>query len=337
MKNIRRGIALAVSLSLISIIVILALTLDKRTFASLRFMNLKILILIIFFLGFSWIAEGIAIKFLIAVFGKKVGIISITKLFLAGNFMGLVTPFGSGAIPAQIFLLTKEDLSVAEATAIGTTRGLLSSWFFGILGPVVFVFFSPVLPSNLSWRQVFGGIFSMLLVASLLFIFFLWKPGSAKSVIIWFSLRKTLRRIFGAERLRSKTDDLWHLIDRLHGNFLMLAKNPLDVLAAMFFVVLSWFSLLMVAPLILIGLGWHGNYFDLFFREFLVFFLLPISPTPGGSGTVEVAFSLLLISLVPKSLLGISVVLWRFFSYYVTMLVGGIFFLGKISKTAVKP
>lgn len=330
LQRIKKGIAVAVSISLLSIILILIFTIDRRTVASLKSLNIQILSLIVVLLIVSWITEGAAIKLLVSTLGKRVRVLPMTGLFLAGNFMGLITPFSSGAIPAQIYLLTREGLTTAEATAVSTTRALLSSWFFGVLGPIIFIFFSPVIPSNLLWREAFGGIFGVLLFGSLLLIYFLWDPGSAKRFISWLLKRRFLKRIFGKERLERKDSELSHLLDNLHSDFLMLKKRPLIVMAAMLSVAISWIAILMIAPLTLIGLGWVGNYVDLFFREFLVFFLIPASPTPGGSGTAEVTLGLLLISLVPKSLLGISVVLWRFFTYYVTMIVGGFLLLRKL-------
>ena len=65
-------------------------------------------------------------------------------------------------------------------------------------------------------------------------------------------------------------------------------------------------------------------YLDGIMLSVLMFFILSFLPTPGGSGIGEVIFVLILSGTIPKHLLGISMVLWRFFYQYISAMIGAL-------------
>lgn len=51
-------------------------------------------------------------------------------------------------------------------------------------------------------------------------------------------------------------------------------------------------------------------------------YLLPFVPTPGASGFAEVVSSALFLTVCPKRLLGVYVLLWRFLTFYIGVMLG---------------
>jgi uncharacterized membrane protein YbhN (UPF0104 family) len=47
-------------------------------------------------------------------------------------------------------------------------------------------------------------------------------------------------------------------------------------------------------------------------------------PTPGASGVAEVGFAALFSPVCPGELLSIYMLLWRFFTFYLGVIIGGI-------------
>jgi len=72
-----------------------------------------------------------------------------------------------------------------------------------------------------------------------------------------------------------------------------------------------------------------------------LYFFLYFTPTPGGTGVAEGGGYLMFSSSIPTHVLGIFVILWRFFAIYVWVLIGGLLLtktvgldiLDKISRT----
>ncbi|MDI6689126.1 MAG: flippase-like domain-containing protein [Actinomycetota bacterium] len=131
-------------------------------------------------------------------------------------------------------------------------------------------------------------------------------------------------RCFGTERMKRIQTSIAHEIEKLHqGLSLLFRSNFLMVLAVAGCIILCWLLLFAIAPLLLLGLRVKINVVQVLFYQFVLFFLIPLSPTPGGSGAAELGFAALLASLVPKHLLAVFVLLWRFLTYYLNLVVGG--------------
>jgi len=62
--------------------------------------------------------------------------------------------------------------------------------------------------------------------------------------------------------------------------------------------------------------------------------IMLISPTPGGSGLAEVAFSGFLGDLIPIGLAGALALIWRLLSYYPYLFVGAFVLPRWLNRTA---
>ncbi|HUZ18168.1 MAG TPA: flippase-like domain-containing protein, partial [Spirochaetia bacterium] len=88
--------------------------------------------------------------------------------------------------------------------------------------------------------------------------------------------------------------------------------------------------------IIFIGLGVRLPFATGITLGALFLFLLPFLPTPGAAGLGEAFFVVLFAGLVPYYLLGVAVLLWRFFYNYLTAFAGALFSSRHFSKVIVK-
>ncbi len=331
-KKLKKGFFAALSISIAVLLIISIFTIDACTWDALLKVN-KVMLGLSFLLMFAaWLSQGFAFFLLSRAIGKRVGVFAMLKVYLIGNFIGFVTPFGSGAPPAQIYFLTRTGFSSGEATAVAGTRALLSAWFFGLMGPIILIFFSRWLPIG-TWARVLRGTLVAIFIVTLFFLYFLWKPDKLKRFVGSLSSVRFLQKHIGVEKLEHFTMKLTEEIEKTHGNFLLIfGKKPFAIMGAFICNIFSWVAVLAIVPILLIGLGWRGNFYSLIFREFILYCLVPFSPTPGGSGTAELGLAAILYSLVPKHILGVSIIMWRFITYYLTLIVGGLLFFTAVSK-----
>ena len=87
---------------------------------------------------------------------------------------------------------------------------------------------------------------------------------------------------------------------------------------------LVYVSQLVLLWFILLGLGLQVPFVKGIVLAAMLLFLITFMPTPGAIGLGEALFILLFARTVPSYLLGIALVLWRFFYHYLSALVGGI-------------
>ena len=80
----------------------------------------------------------------------------------------------------------------------------------------------------------------------------------------------------------------------------------------------------LLIPVLLLGLGSKPFYLYAFATQVLLFILLVVPATPGSSGIAEFGATTLFSTFVPIYMLGVLVVIWRAFTFYINLLIGGV-------------
>jgi uncharacterized protein (TIRG00374 family) len=95
-----------------------------------------------------------------------------------------------------------------------------------------------------------------------------------------------------------------------------------SIIYTAFFTILTLFANYSIAYVLIKGLGSDINFLKVLAIQIILYFLLYLTPTPGGSGFAEGGFYLLFYNLVPQHLIGILLLLWRFFIAYLWVIAG---------------
>jgi len=103
----------------------------------------------------------------------------------------------------------------------------------------------------------------------------------------------------------------------------------------LFFIIFSTaflFFYLFFPVFILYGLGIEFSVYQVVAIQLLLSAVLLYMPTPGASGIAETGGALFFVTVCPKSLIGIFVLIWRFFTFYIGAVIGGIITMKKIVR-----
>jgi hypothetical protein len=87
---------------------------------------------------------------------------------------------------------------------------------------------------------------------------------------------------------------------------------------------LFWISEFLVASVIMMGLGLGPFILESFFFQILIAIIMMIPLTPGSSGVTELSTSSLYALIIPSGMIGIFVILWRFVTFYLNIILGAI-------------
>lgn len=331
----RNGLILVFSLGVLAIAGIMFFTFDTSTLDALKRISPFYLVLAILAVVLSWFFSAAAFFILTKAIKSPISMVASGKVYLGGSFFGFITPFGSGLMPTQVYLLSKEKLSPGQATAVTGARAMTASWLFAFLGLMILIAFRSSVPEGIG-TNILIGVVAVALGWCALALYFIKRPlGATRVVRRMLSMRvmnlwlKDDRR----ESIESKVDEE---INRLSTNLrdLFSPRNYFALFLVFLVEVGAWFALFSVLPLVLLGLGWEGSFTTLIFRMFLLFCLVPASPTPGGSGAVEVGFTMLLVSIVPAHLIGLVVLVWRALTYYFTLVAGSLVIAKLLSRVS---
>jgi len=331
-RKVKIGFRIFLIITILTLIVIMTLTLDKKTWIALKHFHIGYLLLCFGLWGFYIYLDGLRVQILSSAIGKRISIKTAIDVITSGLFLAAVTPFQTGGLPVQLYILKKEGISIGEGGLILLFRGILVLFMFIFVVPLIFFHYKGLMTSNIT-RAIMRYLFVIYGLGLLLLVILIGSPKILKRLLysFYFFLRK--RRVV-------KTKKLLHMFRRLFvevANFrkglrLYFRKQKLKLLLAFIVTLVSFFAFFFIAPVILLGLGQKPPIIETFYLQLILTFLLFFVPTPGASGVSEAAFVSLFKRVSPVHLLGVYVVLWRFFTFYIGAAIGGIVIIKMLQR-----
>ncbi len=326
-EAIKKGLITTLSISVIIVVAIMLFTFGPKTFSSLSKIRFSYLLVSLLLLIISWYIESLRIISTIkAVTYKdvKFGINEGVELYLANAFLSGVTPFTSGGWPLQIYYFTRKGLSLGEATMIPAVRSLVKTVIFGALSPFLFIIFKRELNTYYKFPDfvIYIGLFlSILLVIG--FLLMARYPYFTRKILMRLLINQSIRR---KKLLRKSIILIVKELVNFQTSGRVLLKRWGYSLWIVILTILFWAIQFVIPILILKGLSGSAPIKEMIIAQVILNFVVPFSPTPGGSGAAELGFAGIFSPFVPKYLLGAFTTLWRFATFYVTLIVGGIYF-----------
>lgn len=327
-QKILKGIKILFTISTIIIIVIMVLTVKKETFTYLEKSKP-------FYLGLTLLAwfgymffDCYRVQILSKALHRRLSLITAAEVILSGLFLAGVTPFQTGGLPVQLYILKKKNISVGQGTLILLFRGILGFGVQLLLIPIILLSFHAYLKSAIIviLLRYFMGFY---IVVIILMIFILKKTNTFK--------RFVLNKIIGYKRKRHIEHEIkierpinivLNEIDEFKvGLKLYFARRKSLLFLAFVFTLFSMLSYYFMAPMLLFALGQDAPILLAIAFQVILQMVLLFMPTPGASGIAEGSFIALFQVICPKALLGIYTLLWRLFTFYIGAGIGGFIFI----------
>lgn len=241
------------------------------------------------------------------------------------EFASALTPGVVGGTAVAMFILNKEKISMGRSTAIVVITALMDNLFFVLIVPVLLLFinYDAIFPDTaLSVKHsityfFWTGYTVMLVICILLFLSIFLFPGLIKRLLTFFT------RIPFLKRFKEKAI---HTGDEVKLTSSQFRGKPLSFWLRVFLsTLLSWSGRYLVINMIMIAFLQIGfvDHLLIFAKQFVMWVMMLVSPTPGASGVAEWAFSSLLSDLAPSGLVIVSLALiWRLISYFPYLFIG---------------
>ena len=251
------------------------------------------------------------------------------------EFASAITPSVVGGSGVALYILNKEGLSPWKSTTIVMITALLDELFYVITVPIVILFIGTqylfpielqkeILGFTFSVKGIFvlGYVFILLLCLIIIYGIFINPTGFKKLLLKVFSWKPL-------SRWESKIDSIG--TDIITTSQELKSKPVLFWLKAFGATMFSWTARFWVVNFLLLAFTPVGNHLLVYGRQLVMWVIMLISPTPGGTGIAEFAFQGFLADFTPLGLAGLLAVLWRLFSYYPYLIIG-VFLLPKLLK-----
>lgn len=243
-------------------------------------------------------------------------------------FFNAVTPFSTGGQPFQIYVLNKNNVSLPQGTNIIIQESIVHQIAIILVG-----FLAIILNLILGICKIEGVVLWFLIIgflANVLILFLLFIVSYSKKINK--SLIKIVINLLTFLRLIKKKNELINKLNKkiedFTNNSKILLKDKKRFVKLIIINCIALFCLYIVPLTILFSLGDYSS-FDGMTAIILVAFISIISsyiPLPGGMGGQEYLFVLLFDLYIDKPILSTLMLLWRFTTYYLPMIIGAVLF-----------
>lgn len=327
-KTIKLPIIISITFSIAIIIAILYFTIDADTIEKLRSVKIRyeFFILAAFLNVLYWVLWGARLKILANAIDPnvKISLWKSTKIVIANLFLAGITPSMAGGEPVRIYLLNKEGMSVGCSTATVLGERLIDAIFILLVVPfAIFIYKDESSIQFLRTGLSIGIIIFVLIV--IIFLYAILRPEKTKSFLIY--LNKKFSR-FSKKKVSDRRiiKKIGKEVDNFHSSMThFVGKRKKSLFFASVITVLFWSTGFMIPSMILLGLGLDPFFAQSYAAQILLLVVVMMPTTPGSTGVAEVSIAGLYGVLIGGALIGVFVILYRFISYYMSLIVGAIF------------
>lgn len=250
---------------------------------------------------------------------------------LIGIYYSNITPAATGGQPMQAFAFKKRGIPSGIAYSALAVKFFCWQCALLLIGAVLWISSGSYiyqLLGNAVWLLVLGFFMNSLMV--MLVILLAINRNVVRAIIIFFvNIAYRLRIVKDKAKTSSHMDAA---MNDFHSSVDLLTKHPGQ------FLVLFGFSLIQVTALMsVIYFLYRGfsllnhSYLQVFTVQVLLYITASFTPLPGASGAQEGGFYLFFRSFFPDDLIFASLLIWRFITYYLFIIVG--FFSVLIDQT----
>lgn len=268
------------------------------------------------------------------------------RIIILWEFTSAITPSTVGGTAFAVLFLHKEGISTGRSTTVTLVTSFLDELYFVIMFPLLLllvgvesIFITSAggtgyaILNNLFFVAVIGYVIILawvLLVGYGLF----FRPVAIKNIIISFFRLPFFRR--------------WKSAAEKAGNEMIESSEELKKKKAsfwwksIFYTFLSWTARYWIINAILAAFFSIRDPILVFARELVLWIMMIISPTPGGSGFAELILGKYIADLVPVDPAhagGVSIamaLIWRLITYYSFLFLGVMIIPGWIARKFVR-
>lgn len=240
------------------------------------------------------------------------------------EFASALSPGVVGGVAVAMFILNKEKIDLGRSTAIVLITAMMDNLFYVLMIPFVFLFIdsATLFPSHSfgssSVQFIFWtGFFVFLGLTLFLFTSLFILPSFAKRILGF---------VFSLPFLNRRKEKVTAIGDNIEKTALLMRKEPFFFWLKVFLATCgSWISRYLVINALLQAFLQLGllDHILLLGKQLVLWLLMRVSPTPGGSGIAEYAFGELLVDFSQSALLLASLaIVWRLMSYFPYLFIG---------------
>ena len=271
--------------------------------------------------------DALSVRFFLRNQGYRLPLGYMFYVSVAGQYYSNITPGASGGQPMQIYYLHQRGVPMGIGTSALVMRYFCFQFMLEVFGTVLWIAYGPFVAEQVGgsmWILVIGYLYNTVTVTGVL-VLSLCRPVVRAMARLIIRLGTRLKLIKDPEKTAASLNKT---VDTLHGSMQLLLRHPMELLVQLLLGGLQLLSLMCVIVCVYKGLGLSGaTPGQLITMNVMEYLSAAYTPLPGASGAQEGVFSLYFGQLFPGGTRLAGLLLWRFFTYYISLLIGAVVML----------
>lgn len=255
-------------------------------------------------------------------FNKDYNLKKSFRMGVETNFFHAITPFSTGGQPYEIYRLSKDGVNVLNAANISIQNFIVYQLALVLLGvfAIVYNYAFDLFPNN----KVLGSLVTIgfvinLLVAIMLLIIILFKKMNKFLAKIFINILSFFHLVKDKDL---KLKQVINYLNEFNEGGKLLLKDKLKFIKMFIIEFLALVLLYTVPFFIILGSGMNLNIITVIVSSAYVMLIGSFVPIPGGTGGLEYGFIAFFGNFIVGSKLNAIMLVWRFITYYLGMIVG---------------
>ena len=241
---------------------------------------------------------------------------------LMGLYYSNITPGATGGQPMQVYYLKKKEVPIGVGSSVLTVKCFCFQFMLLVLGGAAWIAQPAFVQDQLWGAKVFliaGYVFNSFSVCLLLFM--VVNKRMVRFFILLFIRIGTLLRIC---KDPAQSAAKWEgILATFHTSVMLIRKRPWELLVQLFLNALQVLSIMAVTVFVYHALGLGGTpTVKIVTMALLLYISASYTPLPGASGAQEGGFMIYLKNIFPPVQIFPALLLWRLFTYYLTLAAG---------------
>jgi len=241
---------------------------------------------------------------------------------LVGFYYSNITPSAAGGQPMQVNSLRRAGIPVGYGTMAATIRLISNQFMISVISLVLWRMNREFVSAQLGdsvWLARIGWVINFMVVPLVLMAAF--QRNLIQKLAIW--LIHFGKKIHIVRNEEPAVASVTNVLDTYHVALKELISKPSRIIVQLFCSSCSALGLMGSIYFVYHAFGFSGTpWYHLLTISFLLYVSACYTPLPGASGAQEGGFLLYYKGLIPDDRIGLALLVWRFFTYYLFILVG---------------
>ena len=271
----------------------------------------------------DWVFDGLILNNITKTVYGRISYLRSLKIAIIGQYYSAITPFSTGGQPVQVYLMSKDDISVAKGSTILFNKFIIYQMGVTFYSFIMIIFKMGFILNDAKAALPFvmiGFVINLIVLAGIILLFY--KPEWIKPIIIY--CYKGLYKIGILKDLDKYIDKLDKSMEEYQQSVVKIKENRKSSIKLFILTLIQLTCYFSITYFVYLALGLdEARFLDIIAIQSLVYMAASYIPTPGTAGASEGGYYLLFKPLFNKNLIGYALLLWRVISYYFRLIITG--------------